>query len=89
MQLLSEDKYREALELYGPKFKAGIGAEAIRELLGELDIEKLSHELREEIQNTGSEAKRKKFIEEGGDIEDFGEGTGHGAILSGGECRRG
>jgi DNA-directed RNA polymerase subunit beta' len=61
MQLLSEDKYREALELYGPKFKAGIGAEAVRELLGELDIEKLYHELREEIQNTGSEAKRKKF----------------------------
>ena len=61
MQLLSEDKYREALELYGPKFKAGIGAEAVRELLAELDIEKLYNELRVEIQNTGSEAKRKKF----------------------------
>ncbi len=36
MQMLSEDKYREALELYGPKFRAGIGAEAIRELLGNL-----------------------------------------------------
>ncbi|MFZ2632756.1 MAG: DNA-directed RNA polymerase subunit beta' [Desulfosalsimonadaceae bacterium] len=61
LQLLSEDKYREALDLYGPKFKAGIGAEAIRELLGELDIEKLYNELRVEIQNTGSEAKRKKY----------------------------
>ncbi|MCD6585540.1 MAG: DNA-directed RNA polymerase subunit beta' [Desulfobacteraceae bacterium] len=61
MEMLSEDKYREAIELYGPKFKAGIGAEAVRELLGELDIEKLYNELRVDIQNTGSEAKRKKF----------------------------
>ena len=62
LQLLSEDKYREALELYGTnKFTVGIGAEAVRELLGELNIEELYVELRTEIQNTGSEAKRKKF----------------------------
>jgi len=61
LQLLNEDKYREALELYGNKFEAGIGAEAVRELLSRVDIEKLYNELRVEIQNTGSEAKRKKF----------------------------
>jgi len=61
LQLLTEDKYREALELYGPKFEAGIGAEAVRELLSRVDIEQLYNELRVEIQNTGSEAKRKKF----------------------------
>lgn len=61
LQLLNEDKYREALELYGPKFEAGIGAEAVRELLSRVDIEQLYNELRVDIQNTGSEAKRKKF----------------------------
>ncbi len=61
LQLLNEDKYREALELYGNKFEAGIGAEAVRELLSRVDIEQLYNELRVDIQNTGSEAKRKKF----------------------------
>jgi len=61
LQLLSEDKYREALELYGNKFEAGTGAEAIKELLSQVDIPALYDELREELQNTGSEAKRKKL----------------------------
>jgi len=61
LQLLSEDKYREALELYGNKFEAGTGAEAIKELLSRVDIPAVYNELREELQNTGSEAKRKKF----------------------------
>jgi DNA-directed RNA polymerase subunit beta' len=61
LQLLTEDKYREAIELYGNKFEAGTGAEAIKELLGRLDITALYTELREELQNTGSEAKRKKL----------------------------
>jgi DNA-directed RNA polymerase subunit beta' len=61
MQLLSEDKYREAIELYGPKFEAAMGADAIRELLRRVDIEKLYHELRQEIHDTGSDAKRKKL----------------------------
>jgi DNA-directed RNA polymerase subunit beta' len=61
LQLLSEDKYREALELYGPKFEAAMGADAIREMLRRVDIEKLYHELRQEIHDTGSDAKRKKL----------------------------
>jgi DNA-directed RNA polymerase subunit beta' len=60
-QLLTEDKYREAIGLYGKNFDAAIGAEAIRSLLSEMDIESLYQELRVELQNTTSDAKRKKL----------------------------
>ena len=60
-QLLSEEKYREAMETYGGKFEAGIGAEAVKQLLEGLDLEKLYSELREEVRNTSSAAKRQKL----------------------------
>ncbi len=60
-QLLSDEKYREALETYGPKFEAGIGAEAVKKLLEEMDLEALYITIKGEIQATGSEAKRKKL----------------------------
>ncbi len=59
-ELLTDRKYREARELYGDSFKAEIGAEAIRTLLRQLDLDKLSQELREEMKSTQSEARRKK-----------------------------
>jgi DNA-directed RNA polymerase subunit beta' len=61
LQLLSEEKYREARQLYGNKFEAGIGAEAIKGLLERIDIEALYNELRADILETGSDAKRKKL----------------------------
>ena len=60
-QLLSEEKYREAREIYGTKFEAGIGAEAIKKLLEKIDLESLYKELRAEINATGSVAKRQKL----------------------------
>jgi DNA-directed RNA polymerase subunit beta' len=61
-ELLSEGKYRKAYEEYGPDaFKAGMGAEAIRELLSRLDIDKLFVDLRVEMKEATSEAKRKKL----------------------------
>ncbi len=61
-QLLTEDKYREAQETYGhDKFKAGIGAEAVRELLENINLETLYKELREDIFSTNSIAKRQKL----------------------------
>jgi DNA-directed RNA polymerase subunit beta' len=60
-QLLSEEKYREALEEYDGKFEAGIGAEAVKKLLEDLDLETLYGELREEVRNTKSVAKRQKL----------------------------
>ena len=57
-QVISDKEYREAIEQYGSKaFKAGMGAEAIRKLLMDLDLEKLEKELRDEI---GSSSGQKR-----------------------------
>ncbi len=57
-QVLSDKEYREAQEQFGPKaFKAGMGAEAIRELLMQLDLPKLEKELREEIANASGQKR--------------------------------
>jgi len=60
-QLLSEDKYREARELYGTKFDAGIGAEAVKALLENLDLDALYKQLKADIRATNSIAKRQKL----------------------------
>ena len=60
-QLLSDDKYREALETHGAKFEAGIGAEAVKRLLEEINLDALYKELRTEIKTTSSVAKRQKL----------------------------
>ncbi|MGD8250743.1 MAG: DNA-directed RNA polymerase subunit beta' [Desulfobacterales bacterium] len=60
-QLLSEEKYREALETFGNKFEAGIGAEAVKIMLEGLDLEALYQELRTDIRETSSVAKRQKL----------------------------
>ena len=46
-QLLTDAEYKSAREKYEDDFRAGMGAEAIRELLAEIDLDKLSKELRE------------------------------------------
>lgn len=46
--LLSEEEYRESREAYGDSFKAGMGAEAIEELLAKLDLEAIRVELSED-----------------------------------------
>ncbi len=58
-QLLSEDEYRDATHKYGPSFKASMGAEAVRLLLASLDLEKLSLELREQVNKTNSKQRVK------------------------------
>ncbi len=60
-QLLTDEKYREAQELYGSKFEAGIGAEAVKKLLEEIDLEVLYVQLREDMRATNSIAKRQKL----------------------------
>ncbi|MBN1829214.1 MAG: DNA-directed RNA polymerase subunit beta' [Deltaproteobacteria bacterium] len=63
MELLTEEKFIELREEYGPDgFEAGIGAEAIRKLLEQTDSDKLDVELRAELSATASETKRKKII---------------------------
>mgnify|MGYP003311577392 CR=1 FL=1 len=56
-ELLSENEYRAAREKYGNGFKAAMGAEAIKQLLEELDLEALSEELRKELHSLSTQKK--------------------------------
>ena len=60
-ELLSEAQLQEARNRFGNHFKVGIGAEAIRDLLKELDLKHLAEQVKEEIKNTHSESKRRKL----------------------------
>ena len=60
-EILTEQKYRESREKYGTRFKAGMGAEAIRELLRDLNLRKLQEDLRREFKETSGQ-KRIKAI---------------------------
>lgn len=60
-QLLTEDDYLIKTEEYGDDFNASMGAEGIRDLLGNLDITAEIEILRREMESTGSETKIKKI----------------------------
>src|SRR5262245_17014492 len=61
-ELLTETRYRKLIEEHGPgSFQAEMGADLIRDLLQDFDIEKLAEELRQEMTETSSEARRKKI----------------------------
>jgi len=72
-QILSEDKYRELMDEYAGQFSAGMGAEAIRELLSAIDVETLGAALREEMKEATSEARRKKLSKRLKVVEAFRE----------------
>ncbi len=59
MQLLSEEEFLESQERYGMAFTAGIGAEAIRTLLENLDLDALSAELRVKMQEKGRKSDKR------------------------------
>ncbi|RMG21734.1 MAG: DNA-directed RNA polymerase subunit beta' [Deltaproteobacteria bacterium] len=61
-ELLSEEDYYRACEEYGwDSFEANMGGEAIARLLSEIDLHALADQLRQDMQETGSQAKRKKY----------------------------
>ncbi|MFC0119011.1 DNA-directed RNA polymerase subunit beta' [Pseudoalteromonas xiamenensis] len=60
-QLLTEEEYLDSLEEHGDDFEAKMGAEAILDLLRELDLAQLIAEMREELPTVNSETKRKKI----------------------------
>ncbi len=60
-QLMTEDDFIAKTEEYGDDFRALMGAEAIRELLRGIDVNKEIETLRKDLSETGSEAKIKKF----------------------------
>ncbi|KLV06652.1 DNA-directed RNA polymerase subunit beta' [Photobacterium aquae] len=60
-QLLSEEQYLDALEEWGDEFDAKMGAEAVQALLGNMDLSAEIELMREELEETNSETKRKKL----------------------------
>lgn len=60
-EVLNEDAYLKAVDEYSGGFTAGMGAAAIRDCLKALDLEKLAEDLRIELVEASSEAKRKKI----------------------------
>ncbi|RBW51365.1 DNA-directed RNA polymerase subunit beta' [Marinobacter sp. F3R11] len=60
-QLLNDEQYYEALEEFGDEFDARMGAEAVKQLLEDIDLQEQVDMLREEIPQTNSETKIKKF----------------------------
>ena len=61
-ELLNDERIMQLKEEFGPNsFKYGIGAEAIRQILGEIDVERSRRQLRVEMKEATSEAKRKKL----------------------------
>ena len=70
-QVLNEKEYHEAEEKYGRgSFKAKMGAEALRELLEQIDLDKLSQKIRKELE-TASEQKRVKLVKRLDTVEAF------------------
>ena len=70
-QILNEKEYHEAEEKYGKgSFVAKMGAEALRELLQEIDLDKLSAEIKKELQHA-SEQKKGKLIKRWDTVEAF------------------
>ncbi len=60
--VLNEASYRAYLEKYGVRFTAEMGASAVQKLLKKIDLDLLIYELKDEIDATKSEAKKKKLI---------------------------
>ena len=61
-QLLTEAEYQEKLDEYGPTFRVGMGAEAIKELLHEINVPELTKELRAALKTETSLQKRRNIV---------------------------
>ena len=81
-QLLTEEEYTDLQEEYGADaFSAGIGAEAVREMLDEIDLEELRDDLREEFTECKSDLKKKKIVKRLRLTEDFISSGNHPAWM--------
>ncbi len=70
-QILSDQEYADAQEKYGDEFKAEMGAEAVRKLLKDVDLDKLMVELEEQMESTRSKQNRKKIAKRMKVVEGF------------------
>jgi DNA-directed RNA polymerase subunit beta' len=75
-ELLSEERYQKMLEELGDDFAVcGMGAESIRELLRQIDVQALAEQLRNEMREATSEAKRKKISKRLKVVEAFNQSS--------------
>ncbi|MFZ5997914.1 MAG: DNA-directed RNA polymerase subunit beta' [Nitrospirota bacterium] len=70
-ELLSEEEYKKKLSEFGNRFKAGMGAEAIRELLRKVDLEALAKELKEKIDSVSSIGVKRRLSKRIKTVEAF------------------
>ena len=70
-QLLSEDEYQQSLEKYGQNFKAQIGAQAIKDLLRDLDTESLTRKLHKDLEKSKDVLNSRKILKTLKIIDDF------------------
>ncbi|MFH0941075.1 MAG: DNA-directed RNA polymerase subunit beta' [Candidatus Omnitrophota bacterium] len=70
-ELLSEDQYQELLEKYGASFKAKIGAEAVLDLLKEIDLDTLSKKLYKQQETVKEGAASRRILKTLKIVEDF------------------
>ena len=61
-ELLSEERYQESLKKFGHGFKALMGADAVRALLKEMDLDKLAEKLKREMKSARGEQVQKKLV---------------------------
>jgi len=61
-ELLTDEMHHKVVADHGNNFVTGMGAEAIREMLRQIDLNKLSNQLRQEMRETNSDIKRKKLV---------------------------
>ncbi len=74
-QLLNEDQFRKAREDYGQKFRAQMGAEAIKELLKRVNVERMAGELREKMRTENSVQKKLKYAKRLKVVDSFRKST--------------
>lgn len=60
-ELLTEEEFKKKISEYGSRFKAGMGAEAIKELLKKIDLDKLTAEIKSKIKETSSPGIKRKL----------------------------
>ena len=60
LSLLTETQYRDLKDKFGYLFEAGMGAEAIRDIIGQISLDDLAVELRNEIRNSSQSSQRRK-----------------------------
>jgi DNA-directed RNA polymerase subunit beta' len=70
-ELLTEEKYQEAVVKYGTNFKAKIGAEAVRDLLRELDLDAACRKLRRDLEKSKDALSNRKVLKSLRIVEDF------------------